>query len=52
MIYIATFFAFCAVGRFGCVSRYALIRVPSAFIFFAGIMVSWLMFFKTVILGI
>jgi hypothetical protein len=52
MIYVATFIASFAVGRYGCMSRYALVRIPAVLLFFAGMLVSSLMFFKTVILGI
>lgn len=52
MIYVALFFAFFALGSWGCRSRFAIVRVPSVLIFFAGSMVSMLMAFKTLILGI
>jgi len=43
---LIVFFTSLIVGRFGCMSKYGIIRLPSAIIFFIGIFVSSIMFLK------
>jgi Na+(H+)/acetate symporter ActP len=49
MIYVGTFFLTALIGRFGCMSRYSFVRIPTAIIFLVGIFGSAIMIMKELI---